>query len=124
MRKEECRFARSMSSAGKPSEDEAGCEETVVWEESRLNSESSKEDNCEEGGEDLRQILLSKSRAAAVGVSTEPGVRTGDLAETAGRRGVSKIYDEVTLRRCGRGRISRSVVFIVDAAGTEACSGT
>lgn len=43
------------------------------------------ENGGEEEGEELRQMLLSKSRAPLVGVSTDPGVGIGDLARTIGR---------------------------------------
>lgn len=125
MRKEECRFARSISFCGSSSDDGSYCEEIVVWEELRLTSESAKdEDGVEEEGE-LRHILLRRSWAPLVGVSTEPGVVIGDAGGTIGRCGVLSRLCAETERRCGRGRICRSVVLVIVMTGTaEACSSS
>jgi hypothetical protein len=122
VRKEECRFERSISFCGNSSEDGSNCEEIVVWDESRLTSETLKDDDGVEEDGELMHILLRRSRAPLVGVSTERGVVIGDSAGTIGRCGVfSKLCAE-TERRCGRGRIGRSAVFVIVMTGTEACS--
>ena len=113
-----------MSFCGSSLEDGSYCEDIVVWEESRLTSESLKdEDGVEEEGE-LRHILLRRSCAPLVGVSTEPGVVIGDAGGTIGRCGVFRRLCAETERRCGRGRICRSAVLVIVMTGTEACSSS
>jgi hypothetical protein len=79
---------RSCNSVGNSSSFEVGYdEETVVWEEllMSVSVKSGGEDAGEEEEGDWSKNLSRSARAPFVGVSTEPGVLSGDTSGRIGR---------------------------------------